>query len=77
LSDVADIDQLAARFARPQLGSMFDGESLPSTFRLTRSAVSSKGVVIATYERAGEVKAGSFALAQPTTAELERCRKLT
>lgn len=56
---------------------LFDGESLPSTFRLTQSTVSSKGVVIATYERAGEVRTGSFALAQPTTAELERRRKLT
>jgi hypothetical protein len=33
-------------------------------------------VIIATYERAGEVTQGSFALEQPSEAEVERRRKL-
>jgi hypothetical protein len=32
---------------------------------------------MAAYERAGEIKTGSFALEEPTEAELERRRNLT
>jgi dihydrofolate reductase len=55
---------------------LFDGASLPATFRLAKSAVSPRGVVIATYERAGEVTTGSFGLRKPSAAELERRRNL-
>lgn len=48
----------------------------PDALKLTKSAVSPTGVVIATYERAGEVKSGSFALDKPTEAELARRKKL-
>jgi hypothetical protein len=34
------------------------------------------GVLIATYERGGNVEYGSFALEEPTEAELERRRRL-
>jgi hypothetical protein len=44
--------------------------------KLTKSAVSPTGVVITTYERAGEVKTGSFALDKPTEAELARRKQL-
>ena len=39
--------------------------------------VSQSGVVIATYERAGNVKTGSFALPEPTDAEVERRKRLS
>lgn len=44
----------------------------PAAFRLTRSVTSPSGVVIASYARAGEVETGSFALEEPTQAEIER-----
>jgi hypothetical protein len=37
--------------------------------------VSNTGVVIATYEPAGEVRTGSFATKQPSEAEFERREK--
>ena len=42
------------------------------------SAVSTSGtgVVMATYDKAGEVSVGSFALDQPTDLELQRREKL-
>lgn len=55
---------------------LFDAGSKPAAFSLAQSKVSPNGVVIATYVRAGDVKTGSFALAEPTPAELERRRKL-
>ncbi|HEX6135738.1 MAG TPA: dihydrofolate reductase family protein [Longimicrobiales bacterium] len=51
---------------------LFAGGTLPRGLRLTDSAVSTTGVVIATYERAGAIEPGSFALETPTPAELER-----
>ena len=39
---------------------LFDDAGLPSTFTLARSKTSGTGVVMSTYERAGEVKTGSF-----------------
>jgi dihydrofolate reductase len=55
---------------------LFDAGSKPAAFSLVQSKVSPNGVVIATYVRAGDVKTGSFALAEPTPAELEQRRKL-
>jgi dihydrofolate reductase len=55
---------------------LFGGGTAPGGFRVTRSAVASTGVVMATYARAGEVPTGSFGLEQPTEAELERRRHL-
>jgi dihydrofolate reductase len=55
---------------------LFDAGSKPAALSLLQSKVSPNGVVIATYVRAGDVKTGSFALAEPTPAELERRRKL-
>jgi dihydrofolate reductase len=48
----------------------------PGALRLTHSAVSTTGVVVARYERAGAVATGSFAMETPTAAELERREKL-
>ena len=55
---------------------LFGAGARPGAFRLVRSTKSPSGVLIATYERAGAVKTGSFALANPTAAELERRRHL-
>ncbi len=38
--------------------------------------VSNTGVIIATYERGGEVPTGSFAMKEPSAAELERRREI-
>jgi hypothetical protein len=50
------------------------GEALarPFDLRLRDSKTSTTGVVIATYEPAGDVPVGSFAIEQPTPAELAR-----
>ena len=40
---------------------LFGEATVPATFKVTKSAVSPSGVVIATYQRAGDVKTGSFA----------------
>ena len=40
---------------------LFDDAALPSSFKLANSQASSTGVIMATYERAGDVKTGSFA----------------
>jgi dihydrofolate reductase len=51
---------------------LFGDGAMPAAFKLTRSQVSSTGVVMATYERAGEIRTGSFAQQQPSEAEIER-----
>jgi dihydrofolate reductase len=51
---------------------MFGNASAPHTLTLASSSISPNGVVIATYERAGAVQTGSFALETPTEAEVER-----
>ncbi|MCW4463285.1 dihydrofolate reductase family protein [Sphingomonas sp. BT-65] len=55
---------------------MFGEGAQPAGFRLVKSAVSPSGVIIAAYERAGAVETGSFAMEEPTQAELERRAKL-
>jgi dihydrofolate reductase len=39
---------------------LFGSGTMPGAFEVTKSTVTSKGVVIATYKRAGEVRTGSF-----------------
>ncbi|WP_349433324.1 dihydrofolate reductase family protein [Pararhizobium sp. A13] len=51
---------------------LFAKGALPAALKLTLSLVSTTGVTINTYVRDGEIKPGSFALAEPTAAELER-----
>ena len=55
---------------------LFASGALPGALALKKSAVSPSGVIIATYERAGAVKTGSFALEEPTPAEVERRKSL-
>jgi dihydrofolate reductase len=50
---------------------IFDGSEKPGTLKLVDHAVSSTGVVFASYEPAGEVRTGTFATKEPSVAELE------
>jgi dihydrofolate reductase len=54
---------------------LFPDGTIPAGLKLTDSKVSTTGVVIATYEPAGEIVTGSFALDEPTDADVERRRK--
>jgi dihydrofolate reductase len=61
---------------------LFAEGTVPASFKLIDSKTSPKGVIIATYERAGEVKTGTFTLdfdnrQKQMEAELARRRKLT
>ncbi|TME60842.1 MAG: dihydrofolate reductase, partial [Chloroflexi bacterium] len=51
---------------------LFAEGAIPAGLKAVDVTTSSTGVVIATYERAGEIKYGSFALEEPSVAELER-----
>lgn len=55
---------------------LFETGTTPGTLRLVDVATSTTGVVMATYEPAGEIEVGSFALDEPTEAEIERRRRL-
>jgi dihydrofolate reductase len=55
---------------------LFDGSEQPSGLKLVDHFVSPKGVVITSYEPAGEVPTGSFAGNEPSAEELERRRKI-
>lgn len=69
------IDELRLLIYPVALGQgkrLFGTGTRPAAFRLTRSVASASGVLIATYERAGDVRTGSLALEAPREAELER-----
>jgi dihydrofolate reductase len=55
---------------------LFGDGTIPAAFKLTKSAVGTSGVLIATYERAGDIKTGSFAPDKPSLAEIERRKTL-
>ena len=55
---------------------LFGDGTIPVALKLTESRVSSSGVTINVYERAGEIDTGSFEFEEPTEAELERRRRL-
>ena len=55
---------------------LFGEGAVPAALRLVASRVSSTGVVIADYERAGAVTTGSMEFDEPTAAEVERRRRL-
>ena len=66
------IDELRLLIFPVALGTgkrLFGGGTRPVAFRLTRSGASPSGVLIATYERDGDVRTGSFALATSTEPE--------
>jgi dihydrofolate reductase len=51
---------------------LFGGGTIPRAFTVRDASTSGTGVVMATYERAGEVETGSFAFEEPTDLERER-----
>jgi dihydrofolate reductase len=55
---------------------LFAEGTIPGGMKLTNSITATTGVIIATYERAGALERGSFALEEPTPAEIERRRKV-
>jgi dihydrofolate reductase len=55
---------------------LFDDGTIPRGLKLADSTTSTTGVVIATYERGGELECGSFEFDEPTDAELQRRRSL-
>jgi dihydrofolate reductase len=55
---------------------LFAEGTIPAAFTLQESKTSPSGVIIANYERAGDVKTGSFALDNPGEAEVERRKRL-
>jgi dihydrofolate reductase len=48
----------------------------PGSLKLASSTISTSGVIIATYQPAGAIPYGSFALAEPTPEEVERRQHL-
>ena len=56
--------------------SIFDGSEKAGTLKLVDHFVTSSGVVMATYEPAGEVQTGSFETRPPSEAEMDRRAKM-
>jgi dihydrofolate reductase len=56
---------------------LFADGAIPMGLKLVKSQSYPTGVIAATYRPDGAVKTGSFALAEPSAAELERRRNLT
>lgn len=73
------IDEFRLKIFPLTLGTgkrLFGDGTIPAAFRLVDSRTSSKGVIVATYERSGEVKTGTFAQDAPAQEELARKRRL-
>jgi len=56
--------------------SIFSGSERPGSLKLVDSFVTDKGVVIATYQPAGDVSTGSFETKEPSEQELQRREKM-
>lgn len=54
---------------------LFGGDVAPSAFKVVSSHSSNSGVLMATYQRDGEVQTGSFASPEPSEDELKRRRR--
>jgi dihydrofolate reductase len=55
---------------------LFADGSAPHSYKLSRSRISSTGLLIAHYERAGDVRIGDTALDQPSKAEAARQERM-
>ena len=55
---------------------LFGQGAIPAALKLTSSAVSTTGVTMSVYERAGEVTVGTFELPEPSEAELARRERI-
>ena len=73
------VDELRLKIFPITLGSgkrLFAEGALPARFDLIESGISKKGVIVATYARAGDVKTGPIEQEVPSEAELVRREKL-
>jgi dihydrofolate reductase len=73
------VDELWLKIFPVTLGTgkrLFADGTIPAGFKLLESGISPSGVIIANYERSGEVKMGSFELETPSEAELARRKRL-
>lgn len=76
-ADVVDVIQLLIFPVLLGRGKrLFDGGAAPTALKLVNSQTSGTGVILARYERGGEVPTGSFVTQPPSAAELERRRRL-
>jgi len=55
---------------------LFADGSAPHSYKLTRSRVSTTGLVIAHYERGGEIRIGDTAVDSPSDAEHARRQRM-
>ena len=55
---------------------LFADGSAPHAYKLTRSRVSSTGIMIGHYERDGEIKIGGTALDSPSEREIARQERM-
>jgi dihydrofolate reductase len=73
------VDEIRIFTAPVVLGSgkkLFADGSTPHAYNLVRSRVSSTGIVLGHYERAGDIKIGDTALDNPSKAELARRERI-
>lgn len=73
------IDELRLKIFPLTIGSgkrLFGKGTIPAGFKHLESRTSTTGVIIATYERDGDIKTGSFELDTPTEAELARRKRM-
>jgi dihydrofolate reductase len=73
------VDELWLKIFPVTLGTgkrLFAEGTIPAGFRLLESGISPSGVIVANYERSGDVKMGSFGLETPSEAELARRKRL-
>jgi dihydrofolate reductase len=74
------VDELRLMIFPLVLGSgkrLFADGTVPAALKLVDSKTSSTGVILSTFARAGEIEYGSFALDEPTDAEVERRGRLS
>jgi dihydrofolate reductase len=73
------VDELSVLTFPVVLGTgkrLFGSGTTPSGLKLVKSQSFPTGVIVASYRPDGAVRTGSFQLAEPTEAELERRRKM-
>jgi dihydrofolate reductase len=73
------VDEFRLWFFPVVLGTgkrLFAEGAIPAGLKLVDSKTFTTGVVMTTYERAGDVEYGSFATEEPTEAELERRQEI-
>jgi dihydrofolate reductase len=73
------VDELRLQIFPLVLGKgkrLFDAGSLPRALKLASSKTSPNGILLVHYQRAGDVKTGSFLLTDPSEEELERRQKI-